>query len=105
MGFFYQYYNDFYSNSDPGNEEMKLDVKIDICDLVKIEDIMIDKKLGPNGALVYCMEILDKNLDWLTQQIDKLEDNCYLLFDFPGQVIDICILITVMLVFISLSVV
>jgi hypothetical protein len=46
---------------------------------------MTHLSLGPNGGLVYCMEYLEKNLDWLRQKLQPLKDR-YLLFDFPGQV-------------------
>ena len=42
-------------------------------------------KLGPNGGLIYCMEYLEKNFDWLLEKLNGLKD-CYLLFDCPGQV-------------------
>lgn len=41
--------------------------------------------LGPNGALVYSMEFLEKNLDWLFAEIAKFQ-NHYFIFDLPGQV-------------------
>ncbi len=42
-------------------------------------------KLGPNGGLVYCMEYLEQNLDWLQSKLSAVKDH-YLLFDCPGQV-------------------
>ena len=43
--------------------------------------------LGPNGALIYCMEYLLENLDWLRNELDEYEDEeCYLLLDCPGQI-------------------
>ncbi|TPX47656.1 hypothetical protein SeLEV6574_g02541 [Synchytrium endobioticum] len=41
--------------------------------------------LGPNGALVYCIEYIEKNVDWLINQLKGLEGR-YLVFDCPGQV-------------------
>ena len=43
-------------------------------------------KLGPNGALVYCMEFLETNFDWLISAMKNLHRDKYFLFDFPGQV-------------------
>ncbi len=43
-------------------------------------------ELGPNGGLIYCMEYLEKNVDWLIEKIDALGPKKYLLLDFPGQV-------------------
>jgi hypothetical protein len=50
--------------------------------------------LGPNGGLVYSMEFLAKNIDWLVEKLTKpggpldknAKDDHYLLFDCPGQV-------------------
>jgi hypothetical protein len=46
---------------------------------------MEEHELGPNGGLVYCMEYLLENVDWLEQKIHQLNSN-YLLIDCPGQV-------------------
>jgi hypothetical protein len=54
--------------------------------LVQLEDVMDTLKLGPNGALVYCMEFLEKNFEWLLTTLKKLPKEKYLIFDFPGQV-------------------
>ena len=43
-------------------------------------------KLGPNGGLIYCMEYLEKNIDWLEEKLAQLKKDHYLLFDCPGQV-------------------
>lgn len=42
--------------------------------------------LGPNGALVYCMEFLLSNLEWLEDKLDRYIDNDYVVFDLPGQI-------------------
>lgn len=38
---------------------------IDIRDLITLDDVMEELCLGPNGGLVYCMEYLIENIDWL----------------------------------------
>ncbi|KAJ6321025.1 hypothetical protein OIU76_006363 [Salix suchowensis] len=47
---------------------------------------MNEHSLGPNGGLVYCMDYLEKNIDWLQSKLEPLCKDHYLLFDFPGQV-------------------
>ena len=45
--------------------------------------------LGPNGAILYCIEYLEANFDWLVEELDKLlgeGGNGYVIFDTPGQV-------------------
>ena len=46
---------------------------------------MEELQLGPNGGLVYCLEYLEANLDWLKERLDGL-GNRYVLFDLPGQI-------------------
>ena len=52
-------------NLDPAAEHFKYKCDIDIRDLIGLDDVMEELKLGPNGALIYCMEYLLLNLDWL----------------------------------------
>ena len=42
-------------------------------------------KLGPNGGLIYSMEYLIENMEWLEEQIGALGPDDYVLFDCPGQ--------------------
>lgn len=72
-------------NLDPANDVLPYTPDVDISDLITISDVMDTLKLGPNGGLVYCMEYLEKNLDWLKNELAKLGDK-YLLIDCPGQV-------------------
>ncbi|CAM9358364.1 unnamed protein product [Phaeothamnion confervicola] len=74
-------------NLDPANHGETLPYKadVDIEELASLEDVMREFDLGPNGGLMYCVEYLEKNLDWLFERLNALEGK-YLLFDFPGQV-------------------
>lgn len=56
-------------NLDPANDILPYQADIDISDLITISDVMDTLKLGPNGGLVYCMEYLEKNIDWLKVNI------------------------------------
>ncbi|KAL0124240.1 hypothetical protein PUN28_006233 [Cardiocondyla obscurior] len=58
---------------------------VDISELIKHEEVMTHFGLGPNGALVYCMEFLETNVNWLVTKVLNLKDY-YLIFDCPGQV-------------------
>lgn len=72
-------------NLDPSNENMPYTVDIDVISLISVHDVMEKHDLGPNGAIVYCMEYLETNLDWLFDNLKGHEDK-YILFDMPGQV-------------------
>ncbi|XP_076956812.1 GPN-loop GTPase QQT1-like [Bidens hawaiensis] len=73
-------------NLDPANDSLPYDCAINIEDLIKLSDVMNEHSLGPNGGLVYCMDYLEKNIDWLESKLKPLLKDHYLLFDFPGQV-------------------
>jgi len=79
--------NVFVVNLDPAAECFNYECSVDVRDLISVEDVMEDKKLalGPNGALIYCMEYLVENLSWLHEQLNETEDD-YFLFDCPGQI-------------------
>ncbi|XP_055861759.1 GPN-loop GTPase 3-like [Biomphalaria glabrata] len=74
-------------NLDPAAEYFDYPVLSDIRELINIEDAMEDSSLhfGPNGGLVFCMEFLASNFEWLEDQLDVAEDD-YILFDCPGQI-------------------
>ncbi|XP_075511863.1 GPN-loop GTPase QQT1-like isoform X2 [Primulina tabacum] len=100
-------------NLDPANDSLPYDCAINIEELIKLSDVMAEHSLGPNGSLIYCMDYLEKNIDWLESKLKPLlkvtsynqntqtclemtallpfqdvilPDDHYLLFDFPGQV-------------------
>ena len=73
-------------NLDPANDSYSYDCAINISDLIQLSEVMDYLHLGPNGGLVYCMEYLEKNADWLEQKLKSLPKEAYLLLDWPGQV-------------------
>jgi len=73
-------------NLDPANENMNYTPDVDIANLVRVEEVMDEMGLGPNGGLVYAMQFLYKNLDWLEDQLNKIPEGTYLIMDCPGQV-------------------
>jgi GTPase SAR1 family protein len=59
-------------NLDPANDNLAFDENgrgpancIDVRDLITLEDAMEEFKLGPNGAMLYCIEFLLANFQWL----------------------------------------
>lgn len=82
-------------NLDPANETASFEWNINISELITVEDIMDELKLGPNGGLIYAIEFLEKNIDWLVARIqafdfkasikDEVIDAApYFIFDLPG---------------------
>ncbi|XP_023796887.1 GPN-loop GTPase 2 [Cyanistes caeruleus] len=72
-------------NLDPANEALPWPCALDIAELVTLPDVMDSLGLGPNGGLIYCMEYLEANADWLRDRLQGLRGH-YVLFDCPGQV-------------------
>jgi len=71
-------------NLDPANDHTNYEAAIDVRNLIKLEDIMKDDSLGPNGGILYAMEELENNIWWLEEALSGLGED-YVLFDCPGQ--------------------
>ncbi|GAB6028680.1 hypothetical protein CHUAL_004505 [Chamberlinius hualienensis] len=74
-------------NLDPAAEYYDYETLADIRDLISVRDTMDEDglNLGPNGGLLFCMEYLLQNINWLYDQLQDI-DNDYILFDCPGQI-------------------
>ncbi len=72
-------------NLDPANDRTNYPCALDIRDLVTLEEIMSTDRLGPNGGILYALEELEHNVEWLENGLKELGDD-YILFDCPGQV-------------------
>lgn len=71
-------------NLDPANDSLPYESNINITELISLEEVMERLHLGPNGGLIYCMEYLETNCDWL---LSKMNDSAqYYLIDCPGQI-------------------
>ncbi|CAE6467691.1 unnamed protein product [Rhizoctonia solani] len=76
-------------NLDPANDHVPYKCDIDIASLISLQDAMDEYGLGPNGGMLYCIEYLDANFDWLEEQLralNLLNGDSYVVFDIPGQV-------------------
>ncbi|XP_023333678.1 GPN-loop GTPase 3-like [Eurytemora carolleeae] len=75
------------ANLDPAAEHFSYQPLLDVRDLIQVDDVMEDEemKFGPNGGLVFSMEFMMENTDWLEEALGEDEDD-YILFDCPGQI-------------------
>ncbi|KAI9444018.1 hypothetical protein H4582DRAFT_2071619 [Lactarius indigo] len=73
-------------NLDPANDNIPYPCAIDIASLITLQDVMSEHGLGPNGGMLFCMEYLEANYDWLEDRLKELGGDAYVLFDLPGQV-------------------
>ena len=72
-------------NLDPANDSTTYPCALDVRKLVTLEEIMADDSLGPNGGVLYALEELEHNFDWIEEGLNGLGKD-YVLFDCPGQV-------------------
>ena len=91
-------------NLDPANDRTSYKAAVDVRDLVTLDEIMKDDELGPNGGVLYALEELEHNFEWLEGKLKELDgghfllygyirkrknaDKCiddYIIFDCPGQ--------------------
>lgn len=77
-------------NLDSANDTYTYDVSssqcaIDIREVITLEDAMEACDLGPNGAMMYCMQVVHRNAQWLVEKLRGREEPMVIL-DCPGQV-------------------
>ncbi|KAK5380627.1 hypothetical protein LTR20_006929 [Exophiala xenobiotica] len=80
-------------NLDPANDRTSYEAAVDVRELVTLESIMEDAGdgvgLGPNGGVLYALEELEENFEWLEERLKNSVPDWegeYVLFDCPGQV-------------------
>lgn len=73
-------------NLDPAADDFSYPVTADVRELISLDDVMEEEDLGPNGALMFCMEYFEDNMDdWLADQLDGYTEDDMVIFDCPGQ--------------------
>ncbi|MCJ1343961.1 hypothetical protein MMC31_002160 [Peltigera leucophlebia] len=74
-------------NLDPANEATSYPCALDIRNLIKLEEVMEEEGLGPNGGVLYALEELEgeEGWEWMESGLKGLGED-YVLFDCPGQV-------------------
>ena len=75
-----------YVNLDPAATDFVYQPDVDIKDLISLEDVMEEMGLGPNGGLIYCLEFLLENLDFLTDPLENVSEEYLIIIDMPGQI-------------------
>ncbi|KAK4166639.1 GPN-loop GTPase [Cladorrhinum sp. PSN259] len=76
----------YYVNLDPAAESFEHQPDLDIKDLISLEDVMDELKLGPNGGLIYCFDFLMQNLSFLEEGLNSVTEEYLIIFDMPGQI-------------------
>ncbi|KAK5107629.1 hypothetical protein LTR62_000964 [Meristemomyces frigidus] len=72
------------ANLDPANDNITYEPAFDVRELVDVEEVMEREELGPNGGVLWAMEELGANFDWLQQKLETCSADTIVL-DPPGQ--------------------
>lgn len=61
------------ANLDPANDNVPYqdEAAFDVRELVDVDEVMEREQLGPNGGVLWAMEEVETNFDWLEQQLDQ----------------------------------
>jgi hypothetical protein len=73
------------ANFDPGAVALPYNPDIDARQYVDVEKLMLDYKLGPNGALLIASDLLADHLEEIQREIESANPDI-LLVDTPGQI-------------------
>ncbi|KAL5249997.1 hypothetical protein ACHWQZ_G015916 [Mnemiopsis leidyi] len=71
-------------NLDPANDRPPYEADVDVQSLIEVDEVMERLTLGPNGAILFCMEYIENNMETLKEMV--MSQKAYVIFDCPGQV-------------------
>ena len=71
-------------NLDPGVRSLPYKPDVDVRKKVKVDELMDEYRLGPNGALIMAADLIAGETEALNQQIESLHSDV-ILVDTPGQ--------------------
>ena len=72
-------------NLDPAVMDTLYEPNLDIRDTVKYKEVMKSNNLGPNGAILTCLNLFSTNIDKVISVLDTKKDLDYIVIDTPGQ--------------------
>ncbi|MEM0344179.1 MAG: ATP/GTP-binding protein [Thermoplasmata archaeon] len=79
-----QGYDSITVNLDPGAESLEYSPDVDVRDWVKLNEVMAEYGLGPNGAQVAAADMLALNIKEIADVVAGFDPD-YVLVDTPGQ--------------------
>lgn len=71
-------------NLDPGAESLPYNPDVDVRDFIRLDEVMEEFNLGPNGAQVAAADMVAQNLTEVQEEIDSFRSE-QLLIDTAGQ--------------------
>lgn len=77
----------YYINLDPACRAVPFGANIDIRDTVNYKEVMAQYSLGPNGAILTCLNLFATRFDQVVALLEKRADDLdYIFIDTPGQI-------------------
>ena len=73
-----------YVNLDPAADYLPYKPDFDVRMIVRADEIMAREHLGPNGAIIRCMEIMNERIDEIVENIKSIRAD-FILCDSSGQ--------------------
>lgn len=77
-------YDSVLVNLDPGADTLFYDPEVDVRDWIKLDDIMREHGLGPNGAQIVAADMLALNIREIAEIVSGFNTD-FVLIDTPGQ--------------------
>ena len=72
-------------NLDPAVMDTLYEPNLDIKDTIKYKEVMTSNNLGPNGAILTCLNLFSTNIDKVINLLESKNDLDYVVIDTPGQ--------------------
>ena len=72
-------------NLDPAVMDTLYEPNLDIRDTVKYKEVMVSNNLGPNGAILTCLNLFSTNIDKVVSILESKKDLDFIITDTPGQ--------------------
>ena len=72
-------------NLDPAVLDTLYEPNLDIRDTVKYKEVMTSNNLGPNGAILTCLNLFSTNIDKVISILEPKKDLDFIVIDTPGQ--------------------
>ena len=72
-------------NLDPAVMDSLYEPNLDIRDTVKYKEVMVSNNLGPNGAILTCLNLFSTNIDKVISILENKTDLDFIVTDTPGQ--------------------
>jgi GTPase SAR1 family protein len=72
-------------NMDPAVHDCLYEANLDIRDTIKYKEVMIANGLGPNGAIMTCLNLFATNIHKIIELLENKKGLDYIVIDTPGQ--------------------